>query len=84
MDERPTPDRSYNREQLEWIEETWEAPSGGVPENTLFYLDLYRTLREGAPPAIKAEEGRRYVTVLERCRAQYTPESAKAAAGSVD
>ena len=84
VDKRPTPDRSYNREQLEWIEETWEAPSKAVSENELFYRDLYRTLREGAPPAIKAEEARRYVTVLERCRAQYSPERAKAAAGSGD
>src|SRR5688572_9010370 len=86
VDKRPTPDRSYNREQLEWTEETWEAPGERerVGDNEAFYGDLYRTIREGAPPAIKAEEARRYVTVLERCRAQYSPERAKAAAGSGD
>jgi hypothetical protein len=44
-----------------------------VPENQAFYEDLYRTLREGVPPAITAESARRYVAVLERCRALYTP-----------
>ncbi|HET7767366.1 MAG TPA: Gfo/Idh/MocA family oxidoreductase [Chloroflexota bacterium] len=82
VDRNPTPDRSYNREQLTWAEETWEAPSGGEGDNALFYADLYRTLREGAAPAIKAEEARRYVEVLERCRARYTPAKAKAALGS--
>lgn len=81
VDKNPTPDRSYNREQLEWVEETWEAPKDAVPDNEAFYADLYRTLREGAPPAIAAESARKYVVVLEKCRAMYKPERAKAAAG---
>jgi len=82
VERRPTPDRSYNREQLEWKEETWQAPKEGISDNRAFYEDLYRTLREGAPPAITAESARRYVEILERCRAQYTPQKAAAAAGS--
>ena len=82
VDTNPTPDRSYNREQLTWTEESWEAPAEREGDNALFYADLYRTLREGAGPAIKAEEARRYVEVLERCRAKYTPAKAKAALGS--
>jgi predicted dehydrogenase len=82
VDRNPTPDRSYNREQLEWKEETWQAPKGGVSDNRAFYEDLYRTLREGAPPAITPQSARRYVDILERCRAQYRPQKAAAAAGS--
>jgi scyllo-inositol 2-dehydrogenase (NADP+) len=82
VDERPTPDRSYNREKLEWREESWTDLKTAVPDNRAFYEDLYRTLRLGAPPAIRPESARRYVAVLEQCRAQYRPERAQAAAGS--
>ena len=82
VDRKPTPDRSYNREQLEWKEETWQAPKEGISDNRAFYEDLYRTIREGAPPAITAASARRYVEILGRCRAQYTPQKAAAAAGS--
>jgi predicted dehydrogenase len=83
VDRQPTPDRSYNREALQWHEETWRPPPGGMPDNQAFYEDLYQTLRQGAPPAITAESARRYVAILERCRAQYQPELAGPARSSV-
>jgi scyllo-inositol 2-dehydrogenase (NADP+) len=83
VDTTPTSDRSYNREALSWQEESWQAPKGGTPENQVFYEDLYRTLRLGAPPAITPQEARRYVEVLERCRERYTPEYAAPARSSV-
>jgi scyllo-inositol 2-dehydrogenase (NADP+) len=73
IDRAPTPDRSYNRETLPWREDSWRATAGGRTDNQAFYDDLYRTLREGAPPAITAESARRYVAILERCRATYQP-----------
>jgi predicted dehydrogenase len=81
VDRDSTPDRSYNREQLDWKEETWQASADAVPGSRALYEDLYHTLREGAPPAIKAESARRYVAILERCRAEYGPERAAAARG---
>ena len=68
VETEPSPDRSYNREQLEWHEESWRRPEGGR-ELTVhpFYEDLYRTLREGAPLAVTPESVRRQIAVLETC-----------------
>ena len=69
IDRKPTPDRSYNREDLPWTEKTYEAPRETFNQrNRRLYEDLYRTLREGAPLAITPESVRRQVAVLERCR----------------
>ncbi|MBI2940970.1 MAG: Gfo/Idh/MocA family oxidoreductase [Chloroflexi bacterium] len=64
----PTPDRSYNREQLPWVEEKCELKEGHRESNHRLYGDLYATLREGAPLAVTAESIRRQIAVLERCR----------------
>ena len=82
VDTNPTPDRSYNREKVTWQEDSWQEEKGGISDNRAFYEDLYKTLRQGAPPAITPQSVRRYVEVLERARAQYRPQRAKAAAGS--
>jgi hypothetical protein len=78
VDEAPTPDRSYNREPLPWQEGSWRGERGATSDNQAFYGDLYRTLREGAPPAITPESARRYVEILERCRQTYRPQRARA------
>jgi scyllo-inositol 2-dehydrogenase (NADP+) len=70
VDVRPTPDRSYNREDYAWVEETWSASEYEGPGYAGFYLDLYRTLREGAPLAVVPEDIRRQVEVLEACHRQ--------------
>lgn len=67
VDRRPTPDRSYNREELPWREETWDISQSTEPGQVGFYLDLYETLRHGAPPAITPASVRRQVAVLEYC-----------------
>jgi predicted dehydrogenase len=64
----PTPDRSYNRDQLHFYEETWAASANDTPSAQLFYLDLYRTLREGAPLAVTPASVRRVMQVLEQCK----------------
>jgi hypothetical protein len=71
VDPAPTPDRSYNREPLDWHEETWQSPASGEADNRAFYRDLFGTLREGKPPAITPESARRYVAILEHCRQVY-------------
>jgi predicted dehydrogenase len=73
LDPRPTPDRSYNREALDWHEESWTADARGDVDNQAFYRDLYATLRQGRPLVVTPESVRRPVTILEHCRAAYTP-----------
>ncbi len=69
VDVQPTPDRSYNREDIPWKEETWDISEFKGPGDTGFYLDLYETIRHGAPLAITPESVRRQVKVLEYCHA---------------
>jgi scyllo-inositol 2-dehydrogenase (NADP+) len=69
LDTQPTPDRSYNWEELPWHEQTSvpaaEGYGGGVLQ---LYRDLYATVREGAPLVITPESVRRQVAILEKCR----------------
>ncbi len=71
----PTPDRSYNRDDLLLHEETWSAgpPEGAASATfgamtTAYYLDLYRTLRQGAPLAVTPQSVRRVMQVVEQCK----------------
>jgi predicted dehydrogenase len=64
----PTPDRSYNREQLPWIEETCDLGESHTESNKRLYRDLYATLREGAPLAVTPASIRRQIALLEKCR----------------
>ncbi|GIX05841.1 MAG: hypothetical protein KatS3mg115_0244 [Candidatus Poribacteria bacterium] len=69
VDRRPTPDRSYNREELPWVEEQYDVPPESFNlRNRRLYEDLYRTLREGAPLAITPESVRKQMWILQRCR----------------
>lgn len=65
----PTPDRSYNREELPWVEEIIDlSKERHIDSNKRLYLDLYATVREHQPLAITAESIRRQLAVLQRCR----------------
>jgi predicted dehydrogenase len=65
----PTPDRSYNRENLDWTEETCTLANENYPHPTQrLYRELYATLREGAPPPVSPESLRRQSIVLQKCR----------------
>ena len=68
LDTRPTPDRSYNSEELPWHEETCELVRDFGSGTRQLYGDLYGTIREGAPLAITPESVRRQIAVLEKCR----------------
>lgn len=67
VDQQPVPDRSYNSEKIPWKEETWDLSANSIPEGTAFYLDLYKTLRKGAPLIITPESVRRQIAVIEEC-----------------
>jgi len=70
VDEQPTPDRGYNSEPIPWKEETWIRKDYTGPTTEGFYLDLYETIRHGAPLAVKPEEVRRQMWVIEQCMKQ--------------
>lgn len=74
----PTPDRSYNREDLEWQTDSWQpegaADSGAgaapaaIPVMQM-YDNLYEAIREGKPQMITPQTVRRRVLVMEKARA---------------
>ncbi len=66
----PTPDRSYNREELPWREVSCDLSAARTFAYEKVYSDLYATLREGAPLAITPESVRRQIVILDECRAQ--------------
>jgi scyllo-inositol 2-dehydrogenase (NADP+) len=68
LDTKPTPDRSYNREELPWQEESATIVHDGRRDMQQLYRDLYAAIREGAPLVITPESVRRQVAILERCR----------------
>ena len=69
VETKPTPDRSYNSEEIPWKEEEWRLSEsdywkrGGI----IFYEELYKTLRYGAPPPVTPEIARRVMWVIEKC-----------------
>ena len=69
-DTRPTPDRSYNYEDPDWNEGNWDVRDDSGPGQAGFYLDLYKTLRNGEPLVITPQSVRRVIWLLEECRKQ--------------
>jgi predicted dehydrogenase len=67
LDVRPTPDRSYNRDELNWREDSWEFTGDVNDAYRGFYHDLHATIREGAPLAITPESVRRTMWLQEEC-----------------
>lgn len=79
VDERPTENRKYNREDLVWHEASWtpegpaDAGAGAAPSPKPvrdLYRSLWATIREGKPQEITPESARRRVAVLEACYRQ--------------
>jgi scyllo-inositol 2-dehydrogenase (NADP+) len=67
LDLQPTPDRSYNRDDLTWQEATWDLAQDSSPGHSGFYHDLYATIRSGAPLAITPQSVRRVIWLQEEC-----------------
>jgi hypothetical protein len=79
QDLKPTADRSYNSEKLEWQEDSWspasqsDAGAGAAPAAQPvieLYNGLWRSIREGAPQVITPQSVRRRVAVMEECYKQ--------------
>lgn len=68
LDTRPTPDRSYNREELPWHEETCELVGDFGSGVRQLYGDIYATIRQGAPLVITPASVRRQMAILGKCR----------------
>ena len=69
LDTTPTADRSYNREDLTFTEESavlTDTFSGGWLQ---LYRDLYGTLRENEPLKITPESVRKQIYIFSKCRA---------------
>jgi len=70
LDPTPTPDRSYNRDEIPFHEESWTMAEGQGWGWDSYYRDLYATLRQGAPVPVTAESARRVMWVIEQCHKQ--------------
>jgi scyllo-inositol 2-dehydrogenase (NADP+) len=68
VDERPTPDRSYNRLPMEFKEESWKVPEQDEGADLRFYRALHATLRGGAAFPIKAESILRQMRLIARAK----------------
>ena len=68
LDTEPTPDRSYNREPLPFIEESMSFPPVPHEDMAYLYTDLYGSIRDGKSLEITAESVLRQMRVFERCR----------------
>ncbi len=68
VDERSTPDRNYNREELPWQQESCDCADDMGSAQEHFYRDLYETLRAGKPLVVTPASARRQVAVMESCR----------------
>ena len=67
----PTPDRSYNRDPVEWAEHSWSRDeSGRGPGEADFYRELYAALRDGQPAPVTPEQVLKQMRVMEECRRQ--------------
>lgn len=68
VDRMPTPDRAYNREELDWQTDSWTLPTDYPGEYTMFYRDLYQTIRHGGDLFVTPASVRRQIALLERCK----------------
>ena len=68
LDTRPTPDRSYNRDSIEWQEETWVNQQAGTEWSVGYYLDLCSAIRNNTRAPVTPESARRQMRVFDECR----------------
>jgi len=67
-------DRGYCREELPWVEESWEPEEmeydAFQANSRAFYNNIYDVLVNGAELVVKPEEVRRQIAVIEECHRQ--------------
>ncbi|MEM0328372.1 MAG: Gfo/Idh/MocA family oxidoreductase [Thermoproteota archaeon] len=68
VETEPTPDRSYNIEEIPWKEESWITKEDSfLTSGILFYEALYDSIRKGTPPPVDPELSRKVMWVIEKC-----------------
>ncbi len=70
LDTKPTPNRSYNRDQLTWHEANWSFSEGDTGADAQFYTDLFATIRGDKALVITPESVRRVIWLQEECHRQ--------------
>ncbi len=70
LDTKPTWDRSYNSEEIIWINKEWKSEDDKHPGEKGFYLDLYNTIRNNKPVPIAPESVQQQIWVFDECRKQ--------------
>ncbi|MFM7320437.1 MAG: Gfo/Idh/MocA family oxidoreductase [Armatimonadota bacterium] len=68
LDKRSTPDRSYNRDIVEWHEESLECTQTIVDAQLALYAEIRSAIRTGAPLTVTPEIVRRRIRVMELAR----------------
>jgi predicted dehydrogenase len=67
------PAGSYPSDDIPWKEESWEIPADGKPDETIYYEELHKTLRGGAPLPVTPQSVRRVMWVIEECLRRHAP-----------
>ncbi|MCB0182994.1 MAG: hypothetical protein KDE31_01955, partial [Caldilineaceae bacterium] len=70
LDTAPTPNRSYNRDQLTWHEASWTISDADANADAQFYTELFAAIPGGKAPAITPESIRRVIWLQEECHRQ--------------
>lgn len=65
--ERPSPDRTYTVEPIEWTEDSWKITGDYPSLAASFYRDLHRSLRDKGVPAISPEHSSKVIALIQRC-----------------
>lgn len=63
----PVPDRSYNFDDIPWIEESWHLDKVSQSSAAIFYEKLYLSVRYGGSPLVPLELARNVMWVIEKC-----------------
>jgi len=84
VDAQPTPNRSYNREDLPWQEAEWEDPKDAMSLELRFYHDLYATLREDKPLVISPQSVQRVMRLIEEVKAKSPVQPGRFASGETE
>ena len=60
-------DRKYNKEEYNFVEETWKASPEESDLAGNFYRSLYQTIRNGQPLVVTPQSARRQIHIIQRC-----------------
>ena len=68
VDTDPTPDRSYNKEELTWHSDSWQPDNANAtPMAQQLYGNVFDAVRKGEPLIVTPEQVRRQIAVIEQC-----------------